>query len=74
MHHALRSIIAIIVLVLIVVALGVLVGKSGITGGTVVDTIACYDHADCDDQIAATDDVCKNPGTLSSLCINRPKE
>ncbi|MBI2146262.1 hypothetical protein HYU22_02910 [Candidatus Woesearchaeota archaeon] len=72
MHHTLRSIIVILVLVGVVVALGVVVGTGGITGGTVADTIACYNNDDCDDKIAATEDICKNPGTISSLCVNRP--
>ncbi len=33
--------------------------------------IACYDDSDCDDRISATADVCKNPGTEFSLCVNK---
>lgn len=33
--------------------------------------IACYEHSDCDDRISATADVCKNPGTEFSICVNR---
>ncbi len=73
MHHTLRSIIVILVLLGIVIALGIVVGTEGITGATVADTISCYNHEDCDDKIAATEDICKNPGTIGSLCINRPK-
>lgn len=33
--------------------------------------VACYDDSDCDDRISATADVCKNPGTEFSICVNR---
>lgn len=33
--------------------------------------VACYEHSDCDDRISATADVCKNPGTEFSICVNR---
>ena len=72
MHHTVRTFIVILVLVGIVVALGIVVGTNGITGGTVVNTIACYNNDDCNDQISATEDICKNPGTIGSLCVNRP--
>ncbi|MEK6951291.1 MAG: hypothetical protein AABX13_06230 [Nanoarchaeota archaeon] len=33
--------------------------------------IACSEQEDCDDRISATTDLCKNPGTEFSLCVNR---
>lgn len=33
--------------------------------------IACYEQADCDDRLAATADLCRNPGTEFSLCVNK---
>ncbi len=35
--------------------------------------IACYSAQDCDDTIAQTSDICRNPGTEYSVCINKPK-
>lgn len=36
--------------------------------------IACYQDKDCDDRIEQTDDICRNPGTTYSLCVNRVRK
>lgn len=37
-------------------------------------SVACYTDKDCDDKTEATDDICRNPGTTYSLCVNRVKK
>ena len=56
----------------IVIIMGVLiaVGPQGLTGA-VVNVVACFEDADCNDNIAATEDICRNPGTEYSLCVNK---
>lgn len=47
-------------------------GSSGsLTGATVSGQVACYSNADCSDNIDCTEDICRNPGSEYSLCINR---
>ena len=36
--------------------------------------VACYNDEDCDDGITKTEDLCRNPGTVNSLCVNRVKK
>ncbi|MBS3127145.1 hypothetical protein J4228_03190 [Candidatus Woesearchaeota archaeon] len=56
----------------IVILMGILiaVGPQGLTGA-VVNDVACFEDADCNDNIAATEDICRNPGTEYSLCVNK---
>jgi len=68
-----KLIVVIVALVCVVAVLGLFVSKEGITGGVIVNTIACHDNTDCDDGIARTEDICKNQGTVSALCFNRPQ-
>ena len=69
-----KSVALIVVLLSIIVALGLVVSKQGgLTGAVTAKTVACSVNSDCDDKIAGTDDVCKNPGTVDSLCFNKPK-
>ena len=35
-------------------------------------SVACHSNNDCDDAIPATEDICRNPGTEFSLCVNKP--
>lgn len=74
MEHTLQTVLVVIALVGLLGGMGILValGGSGVTGAAVAG-IACYEHADCDDSIPATADVCLNPGTEDSLCVNRPR-
>jgi hypothetical protein len=74
MNQDFKTILLVVSLMTILVVVGVLMGKGdGITGSAVaVGNIACYDDSDCNDRIEATKDVCKNPGTDFSLCVNRP--
>lgn len=71
--HRIKSAIVILVLVGILVAIGFMVGKEGrITGAAIANGVACFEDKDCNDRIAATQDVCRNPGTVYSLCVNKP--
>jgi len=74
--HRIKSAIYILILVGIVVAIGLVISnKSGsLTGAIIGPTIACYDNADCNDRIDATKDLCLDPGTINSLCVNRPEK
>ena len=68
-----KSMLLVIALVAVVGVVGLLMSnQEGITGGAVANTIACYEDSDCDDRIGATEDLCKNPGTEYSLCVNKP--
>ena len=71
MNHTVKVIVLIVVLVGIIVTLGLVVGKGNLTGATIAKNMACYEDQDCSDSIEATEDVCKNPGTEYSLCVNR---
>ncbi len=64
--------VTLILLVGIVVALGLMVKNEGVTGGTVIKGVICYENADCEDQDLNTEDICRNPGTEYSLCVNKP--
>lgn len=33
--------------------------------------IVCNSNEECDDNIPQTEDLCRNPGTENSLCVNR---
>ena len=33
--------------------------------------IVCHSNEECDDGISQTDDICRNPSTVKSLCVNR---
>jgi hypothetical protein len=68
-----KSVLAIIILVLSVIVVGILIGSGGITGGSVVHKIACFEDGDCNDHIRSTKDICRNPGTDYSICVNKPK-
>jgi len=71
--HRYISLLVVVAVVVIVAVIGMLMGTSGITGATVgVGGVACYSNSDCNDGITATEDTCKNPGTIGSLCINKP--
>lgn len=73
--YRVKSFALIVLLIGAIVVVGLMMSnEEGITGGMVAKTIACYDHKDCDDRIEATKDICKNPGTKFSLCVNQPKE
>ncbi len=56
---------------LLLLAVSFLSEGDSLTGTIVVGEIACYDDKDCDDGIAATEDICRNPGSEFSLCVNR---
>ena len=55
------------------VSIGIFMGfNQSIVGSTVAGSIACYEDKDCNDRITATQDICRNPGTINSLCVNKP--
>ncbi|MBI2668878.1 hypothetical protein HYX14_03475 [Candidatus Woesearchaeota archaeon] len=68
-----KTVIVVVVFIFIFVVLGILISKGGLTGAFTASGLACSEDADCDDKIAQTRDVCRNPGTEYSLCVNRPK-
>ncbi len=56
----------------IVFGIGMVISPDGMTGGTVVEHIACYEDKDCNDFSELTEDVCMNPGEIDAVCFNRP--
>ena len=73
MDHRIKSGLIIIMLVGVMVAIGFFLGfNQSIVGSSVAQTVACRDSSDCDDRITATKDICRNPGTINSLCVNKP--
>ena len=68
--------ISLIIVAVIAVALivGVTISTDGLTGGTIIKKVSCYDGADCDDHQPNTLDFCQNPGLENSLCVNKPIE
>ena len=71
MEHKTRIILLSFTLLAVVSIMGILVGTDGaITGSTVVGNIACFEDIDCNDRIESTEDICRNPGTEFSLCVN----
>ncbi len=73
MNHKLASLLSVLVLLGLVVVIGFFVGEDGITG-SFTEVISCYENQDCDDHIENTEDLCRNPGTRYSVCVNKPKE
>ncbi len=77
MNHKLKSFLMLALLFVIIASIGFFASKGGMTGGAIGDIvgkIACYQDQDCDDKIAETQDICRNPGTEYSLCVNKPLE
>ena len=73
MDHKTKSFLLVLLLLGIMVTIGFFANfNEGITGTMVADTIACYGGSDCDDGIEKTEDICRNPGTEYSLCVNKP--
>ncbi|PIZ51765.1 hypothetical protein COY27_02480 [Candidatus Woesearchaeota archaeon CG_4_10_14_0_2_um_filter_33_13] len=66
------KIILIVVAVLAVASiLAVSIKTDGLTGGTIIKKVSCYNDHDCDDHNSLTEDFCKNSGTEGSLCVNK---
>ena len=75
MNPDLKSLFVIIAVIAALVIVGILISREGgLTGAAVRTAVACYDDADCNDRIAETEDICRNPGTAYSLCVNRRNE
>lgn len=72
MEHRLKSTLLVLLLLGILLVIGLIVGSEGITGGMVAKSVACENDGDCDDGVEATEDICRNPGTEFSLCVNKP--
>ena len=69
-----KTITIIVVLLVMLGALGFVVSQEGgLTGGVVANSIACQDNSDCDDKIEGTEDICRSPGTINAICVNRPR-
>ena len=66
--------ISLIITAVLAIALmvGVTISTDGLTGGTIIKNVNCYDNIDCNDQQADTRDFCQNSGTENSLCVNKP--
>jgi len=74
MNYKLKSILFILLFVAVMVSIGLFANfDNGITGSATGGSIACYENSDCDDKIERTEDICRNPGTEFSLCVNKPK-
>ncbi|HLD72083.1 MAG TPA: hypothetical protein VJA23_00710 [Candidatus Nanoarchaeia archaeon] len=58
------------VVMVIVVMAGVFF-STGVTGGTIIKSIYCYNDLDCDDGKENTLDFCQYAGTEQSLCVNK---
>ncbi len=68
-----KLLVGILTFILVLVAVISLLSNGGdmFTGSVIVGKIACFDNADCDDGITATEDLCRNPGSEYSLCVNK---
>ena len=74
MDHKIKSVVLVSVLLAMMITIGLLINiNQGVTGAVVSSSITCYEHSDCDDRIAETEDICRNPGTEYSLCVNKPR-
>lgn len=74
MNPDLKSLFVIMVVLAALVVVGILISREGgLTGAAVQRAVACYDDTDCNDRITETEDLCRNPGTAYSLCVNRVK-
>lgn len=72
MDVTIKSYLVILLLLVVLAAIGVLVGREGgLTGAAIKRPITCYDDDDCNDRIPNTLDICRNPGTDYALCVNR---
>jgi len=72
MEHTTKSILLIAFFFGIMIAIGLLANyNQGITGTAISRTIACENDSDCSDKIGETTDICRNPGTEYSICINK---
>ena len=73
MNHKTKSLLLVTLLLTMMVVVGILASfGSGITGGVVADSVVCYEDAGCDDKLERTEDICRNPGTEYSICVNKP--
>ena len=61
----------IVLFVLFLVTVFSLIVNNGITGA-VTKQISCNNNIDCNDRSISTTDLCRNPGTEYSLCVNLP--
>ena len=68
-----KSVLVILLLLAVLVVIGIVMSKGTLTGATTANTVSCSSNADCDDKIADTEDLCRNPGTEYSLCVNKPR-
>jgi len=70
--HRLKSALLIIFLIGMLAFAGIIIGQGGMTGATTYSsTVVCFSDSDCNDHVATTIDICRNPGTDLSLCVNK---
>ena len=71
--YRLKPVIGLVLLIVVIATVGLLISNNdGISGSTVIASVDCFENNDCNDHIEETEDICKNPGTDYSLCINKP--
>jgi len=75
MNYKIKSLVLVLAFIAVLATFGFLIGdESGITGASVATETACHTNEDCNDHIDSTEDLCRNPGTEFSLCVNKPKK
>lgn len=73
MDYRIKSGLIVLLFVGVMISIGLFLGfNQSIVGSSVAKTVACVSSKDCDDRITATEDICRNPGTINSLCVNKP--
>ena len=75
MDYRIKSILIVLLFIGVMVAIGMFLGfNQSIVGATVAKSVACENNKDCNDWISVTEDICRNPGTINSLCVNKRKK
>ena len=72
--YKLKSFLIVVVLLAIIIFISFFISDPGITSASIAKHIACFDDSDCNDHISGTEDICRNPGTEYSLCVNKPNK
>jgi len=75
MHHNHKALLALATIILLFTLFTVMFhSEDALTSAMVKDSIACYEDNDCNDRIDCTEDLCRNPGSVNSICVNKVKE
>ncbi len=72
--YKIKSLVLLVFLLFMLIGIGFIISNNNITGGTIAGSISCFNDQHCDDNIPETEDLCRNPGTEYSLCVNKPIE